>query len=34
MLEVNMGDAVAQMAQDRLRIQALEVDPLVLFTMK
>jgi hypothetical protein len=29
-----MGDAIAQMAQDRLRIQALEVDPLVLFAMK
>jgi hypothetical protein len=25
MLEVNLGDAVAQMAQDHLRIQALEV---------
>jgi uncharacterized membrane protein (UPF0136 family) len=29
-----MGDAIAQMAQDRLRIQALEVDPLRLFAMK
>jgi hypothetical protein len=33
-LEVNMGDAIAQMAQDRLRIQALEVNPPVLFAMK
>jgi hypothetical protein len=29
-----MGDAIAQMAQDRLRIQALKVDPLRLFAMK
>jgi uncharacterized membrane protein (UPF0136 family) len=29
-----MGDAIAQMAQDRLRIQALEVNPPVLFAMK
>jgi uncharacterized membrane protein (UPF0136 family) len=29
-----MGDAIAQMAQDRLRIQALEVDPLRLFAIK
>jgi hypothetical protein len=33
-LEVNMGDAIAQMAQDRLRIQALEVNPPVLFAIK
>jgi hypothetical protein len=29
-----MGDVVAQMAQDRLRIQALKVNPPVLFAMK
>jgi hypothetical protein len=29
-----MGDAVAQMAQDCLRIEALEVNPPVLFAMK
>jgi hypothetical protein len=33
-LEVNLGDAVAQMAQDHLRIQALEVSYLCFFPMK
>jgi hypothetical protein len=34
MLEVNLGDAVAQMAQDRLRIEALEVNHPHFFPMK
>jgi hypothetical protein len=33
-LEVNLGDTVAQMARDCLRIEALEVNPPVLFAMK
>jgi hypothetical protein len=33
-LEVNLGDAVAQMAQDRLRIEALEVSYPRFFLMK